>query len=114
MNRRQYKKKSITEFVTDKDKNLNPICCITSDYKYAATQEFMQVKYLSKVMNKANSQPEIRVVKDKYKIFGGKLHLYQSRTDTYEPVQRNSYIDITKYSERIKNDNSGKRNNETS
>ena len=108
MNHREYKKKSITEFYTSRENNSNPISCITNGFRYSAIQEDMQVKYISKLMKKSTTEQKIVREKDKYRIFAGKLHVYNTSTDTYNPIERGGYIDIFKHSQRLRNDNAPK------
>ena len=108
MNRRQYKKKSLNEFHTARINLLQPISSITTQFRYGDTQESLNLHYVSRLMNKSNTRPDLNVIKDKYRMLGGKLHIYSISRDMYLPIERNTYIDIIKHSERIKNDHAKK------
>ena len=104
MNRRQYKKKSIHEFCTARTSLVQPISSITSKFSYGDTQESFKLHYISKLMTKSSAKLEEVIIKEKYRIIGGKLHIYSYQSDSYLPVERNNYIDIVKHSERMRND----------
>jgi hypothetical protein len=107
---REHKKKSISEFYTVRENNAKSISCITTKYRYGNAQDPYNIKYVSKAMKKSNSKLEVSAIKDKYRIFSGKLHKFDKETQSYMRIDRNDYIDISKHAERVKNDYTEKRN----
>lgn len=109
MNRRQYKQKTISEFLTSRSDLGNPISSITSKFNYSDSKDCLHLQYVSKLMSSSSKVPEILIQKEKYRIIGGKLHIYSGTIEGYVPVERTNYIDIVKHSGRMKNDYGNKR-----
>jgi hypothetical protein len=108
MLKRDYSAKSITEFYTARENTLKPISCITRGYRYSAPQDSTKIQYITRTLSKTSSKPELPL-KDKYKIFSGKLHIYQQHSESYIPIETNNYIDITRITARMKQDSQAKK-----
>jgi hypothetical protein len=97
-------KKSLSEFCSIRETTMKPINLITSGYKFSIQNEDQKIKYVSSVMNRAKSRQEMTNDFDKYRIFAGKLHVFNLNSESYKPIENNFHVDILRLTRRIQHD----------